>query len=154
AVWSDVVVTDGSLSQGIRILRRALGDDPREPRFIRTLSRHGYRFIEPGVLEEDDTAPLPAADEASHRHRGLPAADATAASPRSDGRAPAGATMIAPSDARSAPDRPAGPGGAAGAVDAGALGAMRFGAAAALPAEAVAAGTIPGETDAAADPFR
>ena len=29
AVWSDVVVTDGALSQAIRILRRTLGDDPR-----------------------------------------------------------------------------------------------------------------------------
>ncbi len=36
-VWSDVVVTDGALSQAVRILRRTLGDDPREPTFIRTV---------------------------------------------------------------------------------------------------------------------
>jgi len=41
-VWSDVIVSDSALSQAIRTLRRTLGDDPREPRFIRTVSRHGY----------------------------------------------------------------------------------------------------------------
>lgn len=40
-VWQDVVVSDGALSQAVRTLRRALGDDPRTPRFIRTVSRHG-----------------------------------------------------------------------------------------------------------------
>src|SRR5687768_13939318 len=53
-VWSDVVVSDGALSQAVRTLRRTLGDDPREPAFIRTVSRHGYRFIHPGVVEEPD----------------------------------------------------------------------------------------------------
>jgi len=57
-VWSDVVVSDGALSQAIRILRRTLGDDPREPTFIRTVSRHGYRFVFPEVLKEDDETPL------------------------------------------------------------------------------------------------
>lgn len=41
-VWSDVIVSDGALSQAVRTLRRTLGDDPREPIFIRTVSRHGY----------------------------------------------------------------------------------------------------------------
>ena len=54
AVWSDVVVTDGALSQAVRTLRRALGDDPREPTFIRTVQRHGYRFVFEGVVEEPD----------------------------------------------------------------------------------------------------
>jgi len=52
SVWSDVVVSDGALSQAVRTLRRALGDDPREPRYIRTVSRHGYQFVFPGVSEE------------------------------------------------------------------------------------------------------
>jgi DNA-binding winged helix-turn-helix (wHTH) protein len=54
AVWSDVVVSDGALSQAVRTLRRALGDDPREPVFIRTVSRHGYRFVFPDVVEQPD----------------------------------------------------------------------------------------------------
>ena len=53
-VWSDVIVTDGALSQAIRTLRRALGDDSREPRFIRTVARHGYQFVWAEVLEEAD----------------------------------------------------------------------------------------------------
>lgn len=44
-VWNDVVVSDSALSQAIRTIRRVLGDDSREPRFIRTVSRHGYRFV-------------------------------------------------------------------------------------------------------------
>src|SRR5262245_44374633 len=52
SVWSDVVVSDGALSQAIRTLRRALGDAAREPVYIRTVSRHGYRFVHPGVSVE------------------------------------------------------------------------------------------------------
>ena len=59
-VWQDVVVSDGALSQAVRTLRRALGDDPRAPRFIRTVSRHGYQFVFPDVNEVDDATPLPA----------------------------------------------------------------------------------------------
>ena len=64
-VWSDVVVSDGALSQAVRTLRRTLGDDSREPRFIRTVSRHGYQFVWAEVVEEIDegqvatAAPLP-----------------------------------------------------------------------------------------------
>ena len=58
AVWSDVAVTDGALSQAVRILRRTLGDDPREPTFIRTVPRHGYRFV-CDVVEEPDEGPEP-----------------------------------------------------------------------------------------------
>lgn len=59
-VWSEVIVSDSALSQAIRTLRRTLGDDPREPRFIRTVSRHGYRFVFPEVFEDEDpeTPPL------------------------------------------------------------------------------------------------
>jgi DNA-binding winged helix-turn-helix (wHTH) protein len=53
-VWNDVVVSDSALSQAIRTIRRTLGDDSREPRFIRTVSRHGYRFVFADVVEEED----------------------------------------------------------------------------------------------------
>jgi DNA-binding winged helix-turn-helix (wHTH) protein len=53
-VWSDVIVTDGALSQAVRTLRRALDDDSREPRFIRTVARHGYQFVWAPVSEEPD----------------------------------------------------------------------------------------------------
>lgn len=53
-VWGDVVVSDSALSQAIRTIRRVLGDESREPRFVRTVSRHGYRFVFADVVEEDD----------------------------------------------------------------------------------------------------
>jgi DNA-binding winged helix-turn-helix (wHTH) protein len=58
-VWDDVIVSDSALTQAVRTLRRALDDDPKEPRFIRTVSRHGYRFVFPEVVEEPDV-PAPA----------------------------------------------------------------------------------------------
>ncbi len=58
AVWNDVIVSDGALTQAIRTLRRALGDDSKDPVFIRTVSRHGYRFVFADVVEEADDTPL------------------------------------------------------------------------------------------------
>ena len=60
-IWSDVVVSDSALSQAIRSIRRVLGDDSREPRFVRTVSRHGYQFVFTNVIEEDDTGEWPLA---------------------------------------------------------------------------------------------
>ncbi|HEY7288436.1 MAG TPA: transcriptional regulator [Vicinamibacterales bacterium] len=62
-VWADVIVSDSALSQAIRTIRRILADDPREPRFIRTVSRHGYRFVCTDVVEEDDDGAWPLATE-------------------------------------------------------------------------------------------
>ncbi len=64
-VWRDVVVSDGALTQAIRTLRRALGDTSREPGFIRTISRHGYRFVHPDVRETDDDGPIAEDDRAA-----------------------------------------------------------------------------------------
>jgi len=57
-VWRDVIVSDGALSQAVRTLRRTLGDDPRDSQFIRTVQRHGYRFVWAAVVEEVDDGPL------------------------------------------------------------------------------------------------
>jgi DNA-binding winged helix-turn-helix (wHTH) protein len=58
-VWTDVIVSDSALTQAIRTIRRTLGDDPRGPRFIRTVSRHGYRFVYTEVIEEADDEAWP-----------------------------------------------------------------------------------------------
>ena len=63
-VWGDVIVSDSALSQAVRTIRRTLGDDSREPRFIRTVSRHGYRFVFPEVIEEEEEAAGPPAPPA------------------------------------------------------------------------------------------
>jgi DNA-binding winged helix-turn-helix (wHTH) protein len=43
-LWPDVVVVEANLGNAVAELRKALGDDPRSPRFIWTVSRRGYRF--------------------------------------------------------------------------------------------------------------
>jgi Tol biopolymer transport system component/DNA-binding winged helix-turn-helix (wHTH) protein len=44
-VWPDTAVTENTLTQRIREIRDALGDDPQEPRYIRTIPRIGYQFV-------------------------------------------------------------------------------------------------------------
>ena len=46
-IWRGVPVTDEALTQCIKTLRRQLGDDASNPRFIETVPKHGYRFIAP-----------------------------------------------------------------------------------------------------------
>src|SRR5215472_15968751 len=46
-VWSDVVVTQGSVYQAIAQLRRILGDESEHPKYIENLPRRGYRLIAP-----------------------------------------------------------------------------------------------------------
>ena len=77
-VWSEVVVSDSALSQAVRTLRRTLDDDSREPRFIRTVSRHGYQFVYPDVVVEEDDDAAPASSRAA-------AAAAPAAAAPADG---------------------------------------------------------------------
>jgi DNA-binding winged helix-turn-helix (wHTH) protein len=73
-VWGDVIVSDGALSQAIRTIRRCLGDDPREPRFVRTVARHGYQFVCPDVIEVSDEGPLSSTSESATREVVAPAA--------------------------------------------------------------------------------
>lgn len=44
-VWKQAFVTQNALTRVIANLRKALGDDPREARYIRTVQTHGYQFI-------------------------------------------------------------------------------------------------------------
>ena len=47
ALWPKVYVADTVLSVYIAEIRKALGDNPKRPRFIETVHRRGYRFIAP-----------------------------------------------------------------------------------------------------------
>jgi transcriptional activator of cad operon len=44
-VWSDVTVTPDSVYQAVASLRRLLGDDPKQPAYIETVPRLGYRMV-------------------------------------------------------------------------------------------------------------
>src|SRR5579863_3371903 len=44
-VWSEVVVSPDSVYQAVASLRRVLGDDPKQPTYIETVPRLGYRMV-------------------------------------------------------------------------------------------------------------
>jgi len=44
-VWSGVIVTPDSVYQAVTSLRRVLGDDPKQPTYIATVPRLGYRMV-------------------------------------------------------------------------------------------------------------
>jgi DNA-binding winged helix-turn-helix (wHTH) protein/Tol biopolymer transport system component len=45
AVWGDTIVEENSLNKNISVLRRTLGEDPRQHRFIVTVPGTGYKFV-------------------------------------------------------------------------------------------------------------
>jgi DNA-binding winged helix-turn-helix (wHTH) protein len=66
-VWPDVVVGEASLTVAVAELRAALGDDAKEPRFVRTVYGFGYAFAGE-VVEADAGSQRPAG-----RRNGAPA---------------------------------------------------------------------------------
>ena len=83
AVWKDTFVGEDTLVQAIREIRLALGDDRKDPRFIQTVPREGYRFI-CGVVSHDHGADAsPNAPPATH-----PPERQTAAAPGSNNAQP------------------------------------------------------------------
>jgi DNA-binding winged helix-turn-helix (wHTH) protein/predicted ATPase len=46
-VWAETAVSEGTLTTCLGLLRRALGEDARQPRYIATVHRRGYRFVAP-----------------------------------------------------------------------------------------------------------
>jgi DNA-binding winged helix-turn-helix (wHTH) protein len=51
-VWPDIFVEEGILSHNIHGLRKALGDDSSEPRYIETIPKRGYRFVAPVKISQ------------------------------------------------------------------------------------------------------
>lgn len=92
ALWPGLVVEENSLSQSVSALRKALGDDAQQPRFVQTVPRRGFRFIAPVVasdsadrgdavvaspvpvplpLHQAINAPAAVAQEPNHRRRAV-----------------------------------------------------------------------------------
>jgi TolB-like protein/DNA-binding winged helix-turn-helix (wHTH) protein len=46
-IWSGTIVTDEALSRVISVLRTQLGDNSREPKYIQTIPKVGYRWLMP-----------------------------------------------------------------------------------------------------------
>lgn len=53
-IWRDICVSEGLVKEYVHDLRLALGDDPKQPRFIETVHGRGYRFL--GGVESIDAA--------------------------------------------------------------------------------------------------
>ena len=69
AVWPDTAIADGVLAISVSELRKVLGDTVRDPQFIITVPRRGYRFMAP-VTHHDTHAtraavPVAALDRSS-----------------------------------------------------------------------------------------
>ena len=54
-IWGGRFVTEEVITTSIFELRRALGDDARNPRFIQTVPKKGYRLIAPVIFAEEQT---------------------------------------------------------------------------------------------------
>lgn len=51
-LWPDTTVVEANLPNLVAEVRAALEDDPQDPRYVRTVHRYGYGFIEPASLPE------------------------------------------------------------------------------------------------------
>lgn len=71
-VWAPALVNEETITQRIKLLRQALGDDGRQPRYVRSVRGRGYQLCAPPVL----------APEAQLAATAGPAARTAARSPR------------------------------------------------------------------------
>ena len=74
-LWPDAVVEEANLTQQIFTLRKALGDDAEGQSYIRTVPRHGYRFVatvtEVSSPPAAEPAPIESPPRRGHRGRAL-----------------------------------------------------------------------------------
>src|SRR6185436_9143598 len=67
SVWRQTAVTDNALTRIVANLRKALGDDARDSKYIETIPTRGYRWLVPVQLDGAEPARSPAGR--SHRRR-------------------------------------------------------------------------------------
>src|SRR5215510_10297315 len=59
-LWPDTAVTDHALTRVVAQLRRVLGDEARESRYLETVPTRGYRWIRPVTVDSVVPASVPA----------------------------------------------------------------------------------------------
>ena len=52
AAWPETIISDATLASCIQEVRQALGDDAKQPRYIETVHRRGFRFIAEVVSDQ------------------------------------------------------------------------------------------------------
>jgi transcriptional activator of cad operon len=82
-VWSDVTVAPDSVYQAVASLRRVLGDDSKQPTYIETVPRLGYRMVAAVSPSADESVAGNGAARASHNGHSTSASSDKSAS---DGR--------------------------------------------------------------------
>src|SRR5262245_50085807 len=60
AVWAETVVGEDALTGCIRELRKVFGEEAKQPRYIETVHRRGFRFIAPVTSAEVPVSSAPA----------------------------------------------------------------------------------------------
>lgn len=70
-VWAPAVVGEDAISQRVKLLRQALGDDSRRPRYVRSVRGRGYQLCaSPKPVMHDTVANVTAEDARAPRRRG------------------------------------------------------------------------------------
>lgn len=67
-VWPDAIVEEANLSQQIFLLRKALGEDAKDHRYIATVPRRGYRFVAEVTCIRDTAISPPALNRGPEVH--------------------------------------------------------------------------------------
>ncbi len=70
-VWEDVIVSDTALTQCIKSIRKQLEDDASNPRYVKTVPKHGYVFIGEAVEIVDEPSPQAAKDKPTRPYKFL-----------------------------------------------------------------------------------
>jgi transcriptional activator of cad operon len=102
-VWSDVTVAPDSVYQAVTSLRRVLGDDPKQPTYIETVPRLGYRMVatvspwtnQPVTQTSAETNIRALASQTSVREQPAPTTNAPDESKKSVSRPQTGLTLAA-----------------------------------------------------------
>jgi transcriptional activator of cad operon len=81
-VWSGVIVTPDSVYQAVASLRRLLADDPKQPTYIETVPRLGYRMVATVSPWEDQSIAQTGSSPASDCEQPTPATTHVQASGR------------------------------------------------------------------------
>jgi len=81
--WAGVIVSQDSVYQSVASLRRLLGDDPKQPTYIATVPRLGYRLVAPVSPWVEPSGPTAAPDAIDGGHPVAPADNAQTLSSRS-----------------------------------------------------------------------
>jgi TolB-like protein/DNA-binding winged helix-turn-helix (wHTH) protein/tetratricopeptide (TPR) repeat protein len=92
-VWPGLVVTPETVSQRVKLLRQALHDDPRQPRYVAGVRGRGYRIVAP-VEVVSDVQSIPLGDAAYPASAPASAEAASDHPTAADGRRPRRRTAL------------------------------------------------------------